>query len=449
MRHKIFTNIFVSVMIVFVLCFSLSMWAMYSYFSAQSMQELKISAEYIGSAVENCGMDFLGKVNGSNNSRITYVDSDGTVLYDSVADKNSMDNHADREEIAEAMKNGSGESTRYSETLYQKTLNYALRLKDGTVLRVSSDKYTVFTLIGNMLYHVFFILVLAVILSVLLAARVSGGVTKPINNIDLASPDERDVYQELRPLVKRINAQNRQIQQQLNELKSEHEKQNKMRKEFTANVSHELKTPLTSISGYAEIIRAGFVKPEDISRFAGKIYDETQRLITLVGDIINLSRLDEKEIEISKSEIDLYEISEGVIEHLHPAAEKRGITFTLCGTHRKINGVPQIIEEIIYNLCDNAIKYNKENGKVSVTVDGDKDITELTVSDTGIGIPDDEIDRVFERFYRVDKSHSKEIGGTGLGLSIVKHGVSYHGAEISIKSKLGEGTTIKISFTNI
>ncbi len=312
----------------------------------------------------------------------------------------------------------------------------------------SEEIKSIVSVILNLRYHILAIFVLVCILSVILAKNVSSSVIKPINEINIENPDDESVYKEIRPLVNRINAQNRQIKQQMDELKTEHEKQNKLRREFTANVSHELKTPLTSISGYAEIMRNGVAKQEDISRFSGVIYDETQRLINLVSDIIDLSKLEEKEIYHEKTEIDLYDISQSVISRLLPVAKKRGISFQLEGTHETIYGAETVIDEIIYNLCDNAIKYNKENGLVIINIQNTHGVTELTVTDTGIGIPEDEFDRVFERFYRVDKSHSKKIGGTGLGLSIVKHGVSYHGGEISLKSKVGSGTSVKIGFTN-
>ncbi|MEE1042642.1 MAG: ATP-binding protein [Clostridia bacterium] len=296
-------------------------------------------------------------------------------------------------------------------------------------------------------YYILFVFVLGVILSFVMASKVSKNVIKPINEINIENPDD-DVYNEIRPLVDRINTQNRQIKQQMDELKEEHEKQNKLRREFTANVSHELKTPLTSISGYAEIMRNGFAKPEDISRFSGIIYDEAQRLISLVMDIIDLSKLEEKEIQQDKTEIDLYKVSENIVERLDTLAKKKGISFEIKGEHQFVTGVESIIEEIIYNLCDNAIKYNKENGLVMIDIQRVDGIVEYTVTDTGIGISKDELDRVFERFYRVDKSHSREMGGTGLGLSIVKHGVSYHGGEVSIKSELGSGTSVKIRFTH-
>ena len=297
-------------------------------------------------------------------------------------------------------------------------------------------------------YQLLAALVVSVVLAVVISKLIYNSVINPINAINIENPDDEVEFDEIRPLVERINAQNRQIKQQMDELKTEHEKQNKLRREFTANVSHELKTPLTSISGYAEIMRNGFAKPEDISRFSGIIYDETQRLITLVGDIINLSKLEEKEVIHEKKMIDLYEISQNVVSRLSAVASKKGIKFSIEGTAEKIYGVENIIDEIIYNLCDNAIKYNKDNGLVMINIQKVDGNTEYTVTDTGIGIPKNELDRVFERFYRVDKSHSKEIGGTGLGLSIVKHGVSYHGGEVSIKSELGSGTSIKIRFNN-
>ena len=236
------------------------------------------------------------------------------------------------------------------------------------------------------------------------------------------------------------------LTEQQNELKKEHEAQDKMRREFTANVSHELKTPLTSISGFAEIIQNGLVKQEDISRFAGNIYDETQRLITLVGDIMKLSQLDEDAVPAQKEQIDLYESCAAVISQLKSTADKRGVKFTLEGEHVSIIGVEQIIDEIIYNLCDNAIKYNKENGWITVRVYGGESGNVLSVSDTGIGIPPEDTEHIFQRFYRVNKSHSKEIGGTGLGLSIVKHGAAYHNADIKVESTLGVGTRISVIF---
>ncbi len=317
----------------------------------------------------------------------------------------------------------------------------------ATHANYAKNTSVVFVII-DLKYQLLADLVVSVVLAVVISKLIYNSVINPINAINIENPDVEVEFDEIRPLVERINAQNRQIKQQMDELKTEHEKQNKLRREFTANVSHELKTPLTSISGYAEIMRNGFAKPEDISRFSGIIYDETQRLITLVGDIINLSKLEEKEVIHEKKMIDLYEISQNVVSRLSAVASKKGIKFSIEGTAEKIYGVENIIDEIIYNLCDNAIKYNKDNGLIMINIQKVDGNTEYTVTDTGIGIPKNELERVFERFYRVDKSHSKEIGGTGLGLSIVKHGVSYHGGEVSIKSELGSGTSIKIRFNN-
>lgn len=446
MKTKIFKHIFLVAMAVFVSCFALTMCSLYSYFSAEHVSEMKSEANYVAAAVEGNGISFLKHRRASTTIRITWIDTDGRVIYDSVADPKKMENHKDRAEVKEAMETGTGESSRYSSTLSEKTTNYAVRLKDGTVIRISGTQYTAVTLIIGMFYSMVAVLILAIVLSVLLASRVSKSVIDPINRIDLESPDERDVYPELQPLVGRINGQNRQLQRQMEELKLEHDRQDAMRREFTANVSHELKTPLTSISGYAEIIREGVAKPEDVKRFAGKIYDEAQRLIHLVGDIIQLSQLEGKELQPQKIEIDLYEACQEVLAHLEHAARKRNIHFTLDGTHGTLQGLEQIIDEIVYNLCDNAIKYNKENGTVIVSVMEDPGWVTLKVADSGIGIPSSELDRIFERFYRVDKSHSKEVGGTGLGLSIVKHGAAYHNAKIEVESEVGKGTAVSIRF---
>ena len=306
----------------------------------------------------------------------------------------------------------------------------------------------VVTIIMVLKYQLLIVFVISVVLAVVLSALTYKSIINPINAINVENPDDEVEFEEIRPLVDKINTQNRQIKQQMDELKAENEKQNSLRREFTANVSHELKTPLTSISGYAEIMRNGVAKPEDINRFSGIIYDETQRLITLVGDIINLSKLDEKEVIHDKKMVNLYEISQNVISRLNAVAAKKRVTFKIEGNKETVYGVVSIIDEIIYNLCDNAIKYNKEDGLVIINIQKVDGITEYTVTDTGIGIAENDLDRVFERFYRADKSHSRKIGGTGLGLSIVKHGVSYHGGEVSIKSELGSGTSIKIRFTN-
>lgn len=291
------------------------------------------------------------------------------------------------------------------------------------------------------------VLTAVLVLAFLLANRISDNIVKPINRLDVSCPLERDTYPELAPLVQKINAQNRELYGKMNEIEEEHAKQDRMRRDFTANVSHELKTPLTSISGYAEIIRDGIARDEDVRRFAGKIYDETNRLVILVGDILRLSRIEDREIETVWEDINLSELCKATAEMLSGQAAKRNITISVEGGERHINGVEQIIGEIVYNLIDNAIKYNREGGSVTVRTGEDPDgkVT-LTVEDTGIGIPKADLPRIFERFYRVDKSHSKEVGGTGLGLSIVKHGASYHGATVDVKSEVGKGTVMTVHF---
>ena len=290
------------------------------------------------------------------------------------------------------------------------------------------------------------VLVLVIVLSLGLAFWLAKIIVEPLNRIDVQNPDERYIYEELHPLVQRISGQNRQLQQKVDELKVEHARQDAMRREFTANVSHELKTPLTSISGYAELIQGGVVKPEDVPRFAGTIYNEAQRLIVLVNDIIRLSRLEDQDVRQEQQPIDLLELCHETASYLEAAAQKQQVQLAVQGQPMCIHGVYQIAEEIIYNLCDNAIKYNKPGGSVTVTVSARDSRPVVEVRDTGIGIPQEELGRVFERFYRVDKSHSKELGGTGLGLSIVKHGANYLAADLEIESQEGVGTAIRVIF---
>lgn len=310
----------------------------------------------------------------------------------------------------------------------------------GEALRSYSE------MLGDLAAPLLGILLLDMLLSLGLALFLSRSIMEPIESIDPEHPEKAKVYPELLPLVKRLSDQYAQIRRQMADLRLAHEKQDASRRDFTANVSHELKTPLTSISGYAEIIRNGIAKEEDVRRFSGRIYEESQRLIVLVGDIIKLSELDGREIPESAEEIDLFALCEGVVSHLELAAKEKNVSVTLEGDRCVIHASEQIVEELVFNVCDNAVKYNNKDGSVAIRLRQCIDGVELTVSDTGIGIPEEDLPHIFERFYRVDKSHSKELGGTGLGLSIVKHGARYLGATVSVESKVNEGTTVSVLF---
>jgi len=444
MSKRIFLNMFIISSVVIALTTILTVVIVYKSFSNQNIAALKGELTATSSGVELNGVAFLKSLSGKN--RITLVDSSGKVLFDNRNDINSLGNHNDREEIREARENGTGYSERYSDTLSRKTINVTKLLNNGDVLRLSKDMSTVWSTLMDTIFPMICVMVFAILIAAYMAGRVSKAVTTPINQIDLNEPDREKIYDEIEPLIDKIIKQNNQIDKQIEQLNMEHEKQDNLRRDFTANVSHELKTPLTSISGFAEIIQNGMVKEEDITRFAGKIHSEAQRLIILVGDIIKLSQLDGKDIAVKMEPIDLYETSQAVMGHLEAAAEKRNIKMFLSGKHLVITGAEQIIEEMIFNLIDNAIKYNKTGGKIYVNILKNDDGINLSVEDTGIGIKDEDIGRIFERFYRADKSHSKEIGGTGLGLSIVKHGANFHNAKVFVKSKYKEGTKITILF---
>lgn len=444
MSKRIFLNMFIISSVVIALTTILTVVIVYKSFSNQNIAALRGELTVTSSGVELNGVAFLKSLSGKH--RITLVDSSGKVLFDNRNDINSLGNHNDREEIREARENGTGYSERYSDTLSRKTINVTKLLNNGDVLRLSKDMSTVWSTLMDTIFPMICVMVFAILIAAYMAGRVSKAVTTPINQIDLNEPDREKVYDEIEPLIDKIIKQNNQIDKQIEQLNMEHEKQDNLRRDFTANVSHELKTPLTSISGFAEIIQNGMVKEEDITRFAGKIHSEAQRLIILVGDIIKLSQLDGKDIAVKMEPIDLYETSQAVMGHLEAAAEKRNIKMFLSGKHLVITGAEQIIEEMIFNLIDNAIKYNKTGGKIYVNILKNDDGINLSVEDTGIGIKDEDIGRIFERFYRADKSHSKEIGGTGLGLSIVKHGANFHNAKVFVKSKYKEGTKITILF---
>ncbi len=442
MRGKLFKQIFWAAMAFFVICLSLMLAVSYHYESTQYYAALQDELLYIRAGVEEAGTDFLTQATARDGERIRWISPQGDVLYDS-RPSDAAQPLGDGA-VQQALTDGRGESYRTENGV--RTVCYAVRLQEGGVVCLSAPCYSFFSLLMSLFTPLILALAALLVLALLLARQVAHSVIQPIVDIDLTSPDERDVYPELQPLVRRINAQNRQIRHQIDELKLEHERQDGMRREFTANVSHELKTPLTSISGYAELMQEGAVRQEDIRRFSGKIYDEAQRLITLVGDIIRLSQLDSRENLPHKTSTDLWELCQTVLSQLEHAARKRSVTLHLTGDHATVFGAEHILSEMVYNLCDNAIKYNREGGSVTVELSVHPDGTQLCVRDTGIGIPQEEFERIFERFYRVDKSHSREVGGTGLGLSIVKHAAAYHQATITVDSALGVGTAITLRF---
>lgn len=399
--------------------------------------EVKQEAKYIQEAVNIAGPQYLESIdNVDKNTRITKIDKDGKVLYDSQGRKD-LENHKTRKEVVEALKNGYGEDVRRSETIGKNMYYYALILNDKSVIRVSKTMYNMVAIAIDFLPFMLGIFLIMLLLSWMIARWQTRRIIGPINDIDLENPLENITYRELEPLLVAMDLNNKQKDMVSN-----------MRKEFSANVSHELKTPLTSISGYAEIMKNGIVKEKDITNFADRIHKEASRLIKLVNDIINISRLDEGYVDIEKEDVDLFEMSREISSRLAKQANDKGIKVALEGERVICHGIRQILDGMVYNLVENAIKYNKENGKVTIWVGSTLDGVKIRVTDTGIGIADEETDRIFERFYRVDKSHSKEIGGTGLGLSIVKHGAMVHGASLSVDSKLGEGSVFEIRFPN-
>ncbi len=441
MNKKIFRSSFLTAFLVLAAAIVMIMGILFDLFERQILREVESEARYISLAVENEGAAYLDGLDDADR-RITLINPDGTVVFDNQADAATLDNHADRAEIKQAMETGTGMSARYSKTLTEKTLYYAVKLSDGSILRVSTNQYSVIAIILVLLRPILLILAAALILTAVLTARVSKSIVKPINDLDLENPENNETYEELTPLLRKISDQKRTISKQIEELS----KRDEARREFTANVSHELKTPLTSISGFAELMKNGDVPQEVAADFSKSIYDEAQRLISLVNDIIELSELDEKNIPLEKETVDLYELSVEIIDRLKSEATKKNVSLHLIGGSAKVRGVRKILDEMIYNLCDNAIKYNKENGTVDVIVNDADKKAYLTVRDTGIGISAEHRSRVFERFYRVDKSRSKQVGGTGLGLAIVKHGAMYHNATITLESAESKGTSVTVTF---
>ena len=552
MTKKIFKSIMFVCALVLAVGLAAVMGILYSNFDGQMRKELSKEAAYLAYGVEQQGLDYLKNIK-DKSARITYIDQDGTVLFDNEADVSEMKNHSDRTEFQKAEKYGAGESSRYSDTLSEKTIYYALRLKDGTVLRVSGTQDSVLALVENLIFPLCGLLCLMLILSGIMASAISKRIVKPINELDLESPEENRIYEELSPLLSKIHRQNREIQNQLELAKQQQEEfalitenmqeglividkytmilsanssawnlfhmdrvcqgesvycldreeefrraieqvlsgehtelvlklngsdiqlianpvirdkktegavvllvnvtekleRESLRREFSANVSHELKTPLTSISGFAEIMQGGLVKNEDIPKFAGRIYKESQRLLQLVEDVIQISQLDEEKTSYVWEPVDVYQVCKNAFESLKEKAKRLNVHLYICGERMKMEAVRTLLEEAVYNICDNAIKYNRNDGSVSVFLTQTAQEIQIVVKDTGVGIPKEDQDRVFERFYRVDKSHSKEIGGTGLGLSIVKHAVGALKGSVILRSEEGNGTEICMKFPKV
>lgn len=408
-------------------------------YGRQMMDDLKLYTKFLRSYDSMEEIAEVAEGMQKDELRITILDGDGGVLLDSVVDVNEMDNHGKRPEIVAAMENGEGEAIRRSDTLDKSTYYYAVKRQDGSVLRVSRDANSIFSFISVILPYMVVILVVLFIMSLIIAHFLTKNLVRPIEQLaeNLDDYEQVTYYEELEPFIKTIQNQHTDI------LKSA-----KMRQEFTANVTHELKTPLTSISGYAELIETGMASEKDVTRFAQGIHKSADRLLSLINDIIRLSELDSTEEEVLSERLNLYQMAATCVEMLEPNADKHHVSLQLSGTECFVTGNRMMIEEVLYNLCDNAIRYNNENGSVEVGVYQEEENVVLSVKDTGIGISKEHQERIFERFYRVDKSRSKSTGGTGLGLAIVKHIVAKHGAEIRVDSEIGKGTHIKVLFPN-
>ena len=435
LTFRIFINTFLLGTLIYFVCAFLFISNMYGYFENQIFSELKTESNFLEKYVVDGDIEHLAYIKTDN--RITLIHPDGTVYFDSTKDAATLENHGSRREFLEARNKGYVQLSRFSSTMIEKTLYVARLLSNGDVIRISCNQHSVWVLVLGMSQILLVMLVIAVIVSAISAKLISKKVTGPLNKIDLENPEASDVYDELKPFTKRIAEEN-----------FEKAQREELRQQFTANVSHELKTPLTSISGFAEILKTGETDKETTKDFAASIYDESQRMITLVNDIIKLSKLDEKSISLEKEDISLRELCREVMQALSASANSKNIEMNLSGDSGLINGVRPVIYEMIYNLVDNGIKYNVNGGKVNMTIQkiSDDHRVILTVKDTGIGIPASEKERIFERFYRIDKSRSKQNGGTGLGLSIVKHAAKYHNASILLDSEVGKGSTFTVIF---
>ena len=436
MRKRIQKSMMLILAVTLVLFYAIISIILYNRNLELLKNEVRQEAEYIRTAVNISGTDYLEQMSEvDERTRLTLVDQSGNVLYDSSGGENDMENHSAREEVQEAFDAGTGEAVRMSDTLGRELYYYAVSLSDGSVLRVAKSMDNLAFTALNILPIMGALAVVMIVFALLLAKWQTARLIRPINELDLEHPLDNTLYEELTPLLEAMDRQNR-----------EKEAVSNMRKEFSANVSHELKTPLTSISGYAEIMKNKMVRPADIPVFSERIYKEARRLITLVEDIIKLSKLDEESVELEKEEVNLYALTREVVSHLAPQASQKHIRMEVTGEEVTCFGIRQILDEMIYNVCENAIKYNNDYGRVSVWVGNTLEGPKISVTDTGIGIPEEHQERIFERFYRVDKSHSKERGGTGLGLSIVKHGALLHGAKVTVDSAPGKGTRIEMLF---
>lgn len=436
MRKKIQRSMVLILSVTLLLSFIMLTVIMYNRNLSILESEVRQEARYIQTAVNISGPQYLDVMDGVDwDTRVTRITEDGEVLYDTGRDGSELDNHSEREEVKEALADGEGEDVRMSDTLGQEMYYYAILLDDGTILRAARSMDSLAGTALDILPVMAGLAAVMLLVAFFLAKWQTKKLIRPINELDLEHPLENTVYEELTPFLEAMDRQNKEKEAVAN-----------MRKEFSANVSHELKTPLTSISGYAEIMKNGMVRPADIPVFSERIYKEARRLITLVEDIIKLSKLDEESVELEKEEVDLYDLTRETISRLAPQASQKNIRMEISGESVIYVGIRQILDEMIYNVCENAIKYNNDGGRVSVWVGDTLEGPKVSVRDTGIGIPREHHERIFERFYRVDKSHSKERGGTGLGLSIVKHGALLHGAKVSVDSEPGRGTRIEMQF---
>lgn len=440
MTKRIFASIGTVAILVFLASLILILTVLHGYYFNVQKEQMKLQTSLVAEGVELSGVEYLKQL-APEEHRITWISADGKVLYDTAKDETGMENHMDREEVKEAFESGYGESSRMSSTMTQRLFYSAKKLNDGTVIRVSDARYSIWLLLFGILQPLLLVSVFAILISLLLAHRLSKRIVEPINQLDLDHPMETTEYPEIFPLQKRLAKQQEQIARDKEKL----ENASLIRRDFTANVSHELKTPIQTISGYAELIQNGMVEEEDLPRVADRIYSESRRMSQLVEDILELSHLESGLEAPAREAVDVYTVAQNAVESLAIQAEQKGVTLELTGEQTEIIGVPEQIYTIIYNLCDNAIRYNRPGGSVSVRV-GSEDVNAvIEVADTGIGIPKEDYDRIFERFYQVDKSHSREVGGTGLGLSIVKHAVGTHGGSIRVESVENAGSTFTVT----